>query len=261
MTLDKLDKDLLLAYLLGVDRVYLRTHHPMTLTSEQQAQYDALLARRAAGEPLAYIIGKKEFWSLELEVTPDTLIPRPDTEILVETVLQLCQERRAKIADMGTGSGAIALALAKERPQWQIYATDVSENALQVASKNAQRFKLANISFYQGNWCTALPCKDFHVIAANPPYISEQEWPMYAEGLQHEPYNALVADDNGMAALMLIAQTAREYLKPGGYLVMEHGFAQAAAVQEVLAKNGYSNIGSVEDLSGNQRVSYGQSLN
>ncbi len=256
----KLDEELLLAYILGVDRVYLRAHNPV-LTAEQQSLFDALLARREAGEPLAYLTGKKEFWSMELEVTPDTLIPRPETECLVETALQLLGNENYKVVDLGTGSGAIALALASERSNWQVFATDISENALRVASKNAQRFKLANISFHHGNWCTALPCNDFNLIAANPPYISEQEWPAYEAGLRFEPRHALLADDEGLAAIRQIAIEANAYLQPGGFLVMEHGFRQAEAVRQILAANGYINIHSVVDLSGNQRVSYGQEGN
>jgi release factor glutamine methyltransferase len=256
--LDLLDSELLLAHVLGVERSYLRMHANHVLTDLQQSQLIAYTKRRMAGEPLAYIIGKKEFWSMELEVTPDTLIPRPETECLVETVLQFAVVENSKVADLGTGSGAIALALASERPSWHLFATDISESALQVASKNAQRFRLENISFYLGNWFTALPCTGFNIIAANPPYISEQEWPEYEAGLRFEPRHALLAKDNGMSAIRKIIEEAGAYLLPAGYLVIEHGFLQGEAVRNVLALNGYINIQSVADLSGNQRLSYGQ---
>jgi release factor glutamine methyltransferase len=252
----QLEAELLLAHVLNVSRTHLRAFGETTLNEGQTKAFSDGLLRRCNKEPLAYITGTREFWSLNLTVTPHTLIPRPETELLVQWVLDIYPEK-FKAADLGTGSGAVALALAHERAHANIYATDASDAALQVARNNAQRLALANISFHQGNWCTALPCNDFDVIVSNPPYIGEIEWQAYADGLTFEPREALVSGEDGLADIRTICHSAREYLKPAGYLLIEHGYLQGAAVRKIFAASGYSQIHSARDLSGQERVTIG----
>ncbi|TAK77218.1 MAG: peptide chain release factor N(5)-glutamine methyltransferase [Gammaproteobacteria bacterium] len=254
-----LEAELLLAHALNKPRSYLHTWPTQSIPDDALTRFQQNLKRRCNKEPIAYIIGAQEFWSLPLIVTPDTLIPRPETELLVELVLTTfpeCDTPR-KIADLGTGSGAIALALANERPQWQIHAVDCSDKALQIAQKNAEQLGFHHISFHHGNWCTALPETDFDAIISNPPYIAETEWAQYADGLAFEPYQALVSGKDGLEAIREISQAAAGYLKPGGALFIEHGFLQGAAVREIVAAAGYVSIQTIRDLSGQERVTVG----
>jgi release factor glutamine methyltransferase len=252
-----LEAEILLAHTLNQARSYLRAWPEKTVSPAELQQFTLYLNRRCQHEPIAYITGHREFWSHDLLVTPDTLIPRPETEQLVEAVLTLTKPQ-LKIADLGTGSGAIAIALASERPDWQILATDVSEKSLSVASQNAQRLRLNNISFYLGSWCTALPCYDLDVIVSNPPYIAETEWEAYAQGLGFEPRTALVAGPDGLDAIRLIIQTAKYYLKPGGCFFLEHGFSQGKAVREQLVAAGYQQVRTLFDLEGHERIAVSQ---
>lgn len=250
------EAELLLAHILKKPRAYLHAWPDAQLSNDQSNKFADYLQRRRNNEPIAYITGKREFWSLNLTVTPDTLIPRPETELLVECILDIYRNANApiKIADLGTGSGAIGLALAHEKPSWQICATDISENALQIARKNAQELALYNLSFCQGNWCTALPCNDFDVIVSNPPYLGEMEWEAYAHGLEFEPRDALISGLDGLDAIRTISHSAKECLKPSGYVLVEHGFLQGGAVRKIFAASGYSQIHSVRDLAGLERV-------
>lgn len=253
-----LDAELLLAYVLQKSRSYLFAWPDQVLTAAQLTQFKNTINRRGEGEPIAYIIGRKEFWSLPIQVTPDTLIPRPETELLVETVLKLASTRiECKVADVGTGSGAIALALAHERPTWHVVATDKSTAALAVARKNALQLQCLKIDFYQGDWCNALPYNDFDFIVSNPPYISEVEWETYAPGLKYEPQTALVSGSDGLQAIQLLIRTARSYLNTTGWLIIEHGFLQAESVRHLLKENGYHNVYSISDLAGHERVTVG----
>lgn len=257
-----LDAEILLAHILHKPRSYLHAWPEHTLTDEQAKQFAEYVKRRSNREPVAYITGRQEFWSLELSVNSDTLIPRPETELLVETTLKLAGDSnpRMKVADLGTGSGAIALALAHERPTWQIYATDSSEHALQIARKNAQQLAINNISFQFGNWCSALCEEDMDIIVSNPPYIAETEWERYASGLEFEPRQALVSGMDGLEAIRTIIQSASRYLKPSGYLLIEHGYRQGNAVRELFAAAGCSGIYSINDLAGRERVTSGHGL-
>ncbi|MBX3708614.1 MAG: peptide chain release factor N(5)-glutamine methyltransferase [Gammaproteobacteria bacterium] len=256
----QLEAEVLLAHVLHQPRSYLYAWSDNHLSDDQIKQYTEYLHRRCNNEPIAYIIGIREFWSLDFFVTPDTLIPRPETELLVESVLDIYQDKLkpVKLADLGTGSGAIGLALAHDCPIWQIYVTDASQNALQVARKNAQRLALKNVYFYQGNWCAALPDGNFDVIVSNPPYLGETEWEKYAAGLEFEPRSALVSSIDGLDAIRTISYSAKLYLKSKGYLLVEHGFLQGAAVRKIFAASGYNQIHSVRDLSGQERVTIGQ---
>lgn len=254
-----LDAELLLSYAMKKPRSFLFAWPNQHLTQEEKALFAEYIKRRSHNEPLAYIVGHREFWSLSLLVDEHTLIPRPETELLVETILQLSDEKNAcvKVADLGTGSGAIALALAHERPAWQICATDVSEKALQIARKNAQRFNLQNISFYEGSWCTALPMTGFDIIVSNPPYIAETEWSNYSRSLQYEPKSALVSGEDGLDAIRILCKSAKNYMRPGGHLLIEHGFSQGEAVSALFVSAEYQNVCSKRDLAGKERITMG----
>jgi len=252
----RLDAELLLCHILAKPRSHLYTWPEQTLDDIQTQQFEQLLRRRQQGEPIAHLTGEREFWSLTLKVSAATLIPRPETEQLVEQALTLVPMQEAwKIADLGTGSGAIALAIASERPASQITAVDQCSEALQVARNNADRLKINNISFHQGNWLQGLTT-DFDIIVANPPYIRADD--PHLQQLQYEPQTALVAANNGMADIDHICQQSRLHLKPGGWLLLEHGYEQREAVSACLQQYGYHNIETFKDLSGNDRVTQAQ---
>lgn len=250
----RLDAEVLMSYVLQKPRSYCYSEPYLELTTEQQQQFEYLLARRKQGEPIAYLIGNKEFWSLDFAVTRDTLIPRPETELLVETVLQLSLPTETLLADLGTGPGTIALSIAKEKPQWRLHATDISPEALQVAEQNAKKFKINNVVFHQGHWCDALPPLQFDVIVSNPPYISSDEIIHCQSELTYEPPQALVAAENGLADLRCIIAKASEFLVSAGYLVLEHGATQGKAVRELLEEYGYQSIITKQDYAGLERM-------
>ncbi len=257
----RFEAELLLAYLLQKPRVYLHTWPERLLDPITVQRYDAVVKRRMAGEPIAYITGTKEFWSLELEVTAATLIPRPETERLVELVVERVPVTgRYCIADLGTGSGAIALAIATERPECRVIATDLSREALAVARRNAARHQIHNIEFRESRWLSALAGEKLHLIAANPPYIAPGDSHLTEGDLRFEPNSALVAGEEGMADLNHIARHAREYLFSGGWLVMEHGYDQRDKVSNLLTTLGYVNIQDHCDNAGQPRIVVGQFL-
>ena len=254
-----LDAELLLAHVLKLKRVQLYTQSLQEITSTQQAQFEDLIARRCAGEPVAYLVGYREFWSLPLEVTPDVLIPRPETEGIIELLLQkLPAHKYCKVADLGTGSGAIALALASERPNWSIVATDKHNAALMIAARNAKLLKITNIEFRQGEWCAALNGEMFSAIVSNPPYIAQDDEHLRSKELQYEPQTALVASQQGLADLEQIIQQARSHLITDGWLILEHGYQQSAAVKKMLEKYSYSAITDQPDLVGIARFAVAQ---
>lgn len=259
--MNKLDTEILLAHVLNVSRTYLHTHPDLSLNTEQQKQFDALIAQREQGMPIAYLIGHREFWSLDLLVTPDVLIPRPETELLVESVLnQLPKNEALTIAELGTGSGAISLALAKERPQWKIIAADISANALAIAQKNAAKLLLKNIEFCESDWFTALPKQTYTAIISNPPYIAENDAHLKQGDLRFEPLSALASGKEGLDAIQTIIKNAGHYLAKKGWLFLEHGYDQKIAVQNLLHQQQYQHILTHHDLAHHPRVTQGQWL-
>lgn len=252
----RLDAELLLAHALQQTRTWLHTWPEKTVNAQQQQRYASLLKRRLQGEPVAHILGEQEFWSLKLQVTPATLIPRPDTERLVELVLDRIPADAAwSIADLGTGSGAIALALATERPNCRIIATDQSREALDIARRNAERLGLGNVQFVQSDWLAGLaPRPQFELIVSNPPYVCEAD-PHLARGdVRFEPRAALAAGEDGLDAIREIARQAWFHLTTGGWLLLEHGYDQSTAVQQILTKAGYIEVEDFVDYGGNPRV-------
>lgn len=255
----RLDAEVLLSYALSRSRSYLHAFPEVEMTGDQKDRFDQYVALRCEKVPIAYITGTKEFWSLNLKVTKDTLVPRPDTELLVETVLSIVpQESDIKIVDLGTGSGAIALALATQRPHWEVFAVDISDNALDVARHNAQTLGIDNISFYLGSWFTALPVQKYDVVVSNPPYVSQKEWEEHAEELKFEPQSALISGETGMDDINEILSTANTYVKAGGYLLIEHGYSQGQKVRAAFVEAGCKNIRTICDLAGLERITIGQ---
>ncbi len=249
----RLDAELLLAYVLGRDRVYLYCYPESLLPADQLDHYQVLLQRRQQGEPLAYLTGFKEFWSLPLSITPQVLVPRPETELLVELALDcFAQQQSIKVADLGTGSGAIALALAHERPHWRITATDISTPALEIARSNAQTLK--NVWFLSGHWFVPLNAQRLQLIISNPPYIDSHDPHLQQPELRHEPQQALVSPAHGLRDIMHIIDQSPQHLLAGGFLILEHGFDQGSAVRKRLKYRGFSAIATHHDLAGHERA-------
>jgi release factor glutamine methyltransferase len=256
-----LDAALLLAHSLGHSRSFLYAHPETPIPPPVQRQIQTLVERRSRGEPVAYLIGRREFWSLDLEVTPDTLIPRPETERLVEVVLDRLTGTLGslRILDLGTGSGAIAAALAHERPDWQITATEVSPTALAVARRNFLRLGLTRIFTALGSWYAPLPANArFHAIASNPPYVAEQDPHLGCGALPWEPGLALRGGADGLSAIRDIVADAPGHLLAGGWLVLEHACEHPESVRNLLIKRGFYNVATEYDLAGRERVSLGQ---
>lgn len=258
----RVDAEILLAHVLFKTRTWLYTHPEEMLTKPQSLYFQQLVARRSLGVPVAYITGTREFWSLPLKVSEETLIPRPETELLVELALNLMQSHsNAQILDLGTGSGAIALALGKERSDWQITACDCSEGALQTAEENATQLGLKNIQFYQSDWFSKIPpSAAFHAIVSNPPYIAAND-PHLSDGdVRFEPSLALIGGTNGLTSIEHIIKHSLARLEPDGLLLIEHGFEQQSAVTSMLNDYGYKEVQSWKDLQGNDRVSGGKRI-
>lgn len=253
----RLDAELLLAYTLHKPRSYLYVHPEQNLSTEQIENFSKLLKRRLRYEPIAYILGHKEFYSLDLQVNKNVLIPRPETELLVELVLaKLGSQVEIKFADLGTGSGAIALAIANKHPDWQIFATDKSAKALTVAKNNAQRLGIQNIKFLRGNWCQALPIRNLNVIVSNPPYICKHDSHLQ-KITKFEPTLALAAGDAGLQHIKTIIKQAKSFLTTKGLLILEHGFDQGNKVRQLMEDQKYANIEIHQDLAGNERITIG----
>jgi release factor glutamine methyltransferase len=251
----KLDCKILLAFVLNKETSYLLTWPEKKLTEQDFQAFMALFERRLQGEPIAYIIQEREFWSLPFYVSPATLIPRPDTELLVEHILARHVENDLSCLDLGTGTGAIALALASEKNQWQIHGVDFSDDAVTLAKKNAQRLQLSHVEIYQSDWFSNITAnKKFTIIVSNPPYIDGADKHLAIGDVRFEPLSALVAGDNGYADIKRIAKDAQAYLKDNGALYLEHGFEQAEGVRDILHRLGYQSIETLKDYAGNDRV-------
>ena len=250
----RLDAELLLVQALDVPRSYLFAHPEDQLDPAAVDRFARMLSRRQEGVPLAYITGMKEFWSMQLMVSPATLVPRPESEVLVEQALRLLPEDGPqRILDLGTGSGAVALALARERPASQVTATDISESALAVARENARQLGVSNIDFAVGDWTQPVSHMRFDLIVSNPPYVPAADPDL--ERLQHEPVGALASGRDGLDAIRTIARDARSILREGRCLLLEHGDTQRAAVAGILEETGWQHIGCTADLAGLPRVS------
>jgi release factor glutamine methyltransferase len=257
-----LEAKLLLAHVLGRDRAWLAAHGDAKLTPDQARAFDALTRRRHDGEPIAYLTGRREFFGLELEITPDVLIPRPETELLVELALGwLDRNAPQRALDLGCGSGAVGLAIAHERPGTEVLGTDVSAAAVALARRNAERLALANATFIESDWLARVPRERFAVIVANPPYVAEDDPHLEQGDLRYEPPLALSPGGDGLDAVRAIVAAAPAYLAPDGALAIEHGHDQAHAVRALLRNAGFGGVASARDLAGIQRVSYGRNSN
>ena len=252
------EADILMAHVVGQPRGWLYAHGDEALGPEATAGFAALVARRRAGEPVAYLTGRQGFRDLDLEVGPATLIPRPETEVLVELALaRLSASQALDVADLGTGSGAIALAIAGQRPQARLLATDASQAALDVARGNAHRLRLDNVAFALGHWWQAVGDARYDLVASNPPYIADDD-PHLAQGdLRHEPRAALASGADGLDAIREIAAGAKAHLRPGGWLLLEHGWEQGGAVHALLRGAGLERVETAHDLDGRDRVTLG----
>ena len=255
----RLDAEVLLASLLKKDRSYLLAWPEKILPQKTREQFHQLVKRRASGEPVAYLTGQREFWSLPLAVSTDTLIPRPETETLVTLALEkIPPDGCLHIADLGTGSGAIALAIAHERPRCRVVATDASAKSLEIAADNARNLGIENIHFIHGNWCDPLPQEPFDLILSNPPYIEDQDPHLEHGDVRFEPRTALAAGPDGMDDLDHIVACARQHLRKEGWLMLEHGYQQADRVKMRLSEHGYREISSHSDEAGLDRVCMGR---
>ncbi len=256
-----LDAEVLLLKVLEKNRSYLRTWPELELTTEQHADFHALISQRRSGQPIAYLTGNREFWSRDFMVTPDVLIPRPETELLIELSLAILPVNQScRILDLGTGSGIIAVTLASERPKAQVSATDINQNALQVAIGNATKNNVGHIQFYLSNWFDNLPQDEFDLIVSNPPYIAEDDEHLQQGDLRFEPKTALISPEQGLKDIHIIAETSLKRLVSGGYLIVEHSYNQQNEIYTLFQKLGYNNIQSHADLSGQPRVTLGQYL-
>ncbi|QYJ87072.1 peptide chain release factor N(5)-glutamine methyltransferase [Shewanella mesophila] len=254
----KLDAEVMLLHIIHKQRSYLYTWPDERLTSEQVTAFKQMVQRRAIGTPIAHIVGEREFWSLPFMVNPTTLIPRPDTEILVETALNLPLADNSKVLDLGTGTGAIALSLAFERSSWEITAVDKVIEAVALAKANRDNLKLPQVNILQSDWFDAITQYDFNLIVSNPPYIDEEDEHLSQGDVRFEPQSALTAGEHGYADLFHIADCARDYLAPGGYLLLEHGFGQAITVRNKMIELGYEAVSTVRDFGSNDRCTLGR---
>ena len=254
-----LDAEVLLAHVLNKPRVYLHAWPEAELSQAQELQFLDIIRQRAAGQPVAYLTGQREFWSMNFAVTPDSLIPRPETELLVERTLALLPENRTlRVADLGTGSGAIAIALAYERKHWRLYAIDRSLQCVKLAQRNARRLAVDNLCFINADWSNALADQCFDAIVANPPYIADHDPHLQQGDVCFEPASALTSGPQGLDDLRNLIKEAPRVLKPGGWIVLEHGMNQADSLHKLLNNIAFTNITTTPDLAGLERVSYAQ---
>ena len=257
ITTARIEVQCLLQQSLKVSRVYLFAHPEHSLNEVEHAQYTAWLQRRLCGEPIAYILGEREFFGLHLQLNTHTLIPRPETELLVEQALQIISSNACSVLDLGTGSGAIALAIAHHRPYAHVVACDISSAALSIASANAQHLKIQNVNFLQSDWYAELGEQCFDLIVSNPPYIAADDPHLQLGDLRFEPRSALASGTDGLTAISDIIRHSPQHLNSGGMLWLEHGYNQATSVRELLQQAGFKSVHSVCDLANIERISGG----
>lgn len=255
----KADSQWLLCHVLGKSLTWLRTWPDQQLSPEQQEIFRSCVERRLNGEPVAYITGRQGFWTLDLSVNQHTLVPRPDTELLVELALALDDGRTLSVVDLGTGTGAIALALKSEKPHWKITATDMSAAALETAKQNADRFCLA-VEFVESSWFDQLQQNKYHLIVSNPPYIEEDDSHLNGVGIRFEPKTALTSGIDGLDDIRKIISSAPHYMHAYGWLLLEHGYNQGKSVRDLLQQRGFANVRTEKDFGDNDRVTLGQWL-
>jgi release factor glutamine methyltransferase len=258
-TSPQLDAEILLHAITGIHRAMAYARPEQILSNEQMEDLQLVLVRRERGEPIAYITGTQEFWSMPLDVSPAVLIPRPETELLVERALELVSlEHPSRVLDLGTGSGAIALAVAHARAHAQVIAVDLSQDALAVAAGNRRALAIGNLELKQSDWFSGLHGERFDVIVSNPPYIAIDDPDIAPDVAAFEPALALIAGPTGLEAIERIARDACHHLLPNGWLLLEHGWKQGAEVRSALVQHGYSHVRSRSDLAGHDRVTEGQ---
>ena len=256
----RLDAEVLLAHILGAGRVYLISHDDDILTDQQETEFRSVIAKREGGTPIAHLTGSREFWSLSFLVSPATLIPRPDTELLVEWGLSLSFSGRTSVLDLGTGTGAIACALGHERPTWKVAGTDIRPEAVALARLNVERLSLDNVDIFQSDWFSVLDGQKFDLIVSNPPYIAADDPHLQQGDVRFEPASALVSGLDGMDDIKVIIEQGKDYLNAGGWMGLEHGYDQGDAVRTVFKNAGYSEIETLKDLGGHERISVGRLL-
>jgi release factor glutamine methyltransferase len=262
----RVDAEVLMEFATGRSRTWLYTWGDSECPTWEHARFDALIAARAQGQPVAYLTGEREFWGLPLATSSTTLIPRPDTETLVEAALARAGTPTGRLLDLGTGTGAIALAFASEKPHWQVVGVDVRPEAVALAADNARTLNITNATFLVSDWFSALrssspsassPGSTFEIIVSNPPYIAADDPHLGQGDVRFEPRSALVAEADGMADLLHLITTAQAFLSPGGWLALEHGYQQAPSVRQALKLAGYQSVESVQDMGGHERVTLG----
>jgi release factor glutamine methyltransferase len=256
--IDRRDAEILLADCWGLTRSQLLARGGETVPAGVTAAFSSAVTRRSEGVPAAYLLRRREFWSLTFEVTPAVLVPRPETELLVQRVLSLVRAPVAEIADLGTGSGAVAISLAHERPEWFVTGTDLSSDALDVARRNGAALVQDRVSFRQGDWYSALARRRFDALVSNPPYIADTDPVLRGDGLRHEPRGALASGPEGLNALVTLINGASRHLKPNGWLALEHGASQGEALRSLLVARGFTSVTSHRDLAGHERVTEGK---
>jgi len=258
LTIDRRDAELLLAGCWRRSRSQLLANLGEAVPAEVAACFTEALRQRASGVPVAYLLGRREFWSLDFAVNAAVLVPRPETELLVQRVLDLVTTPAAAVADLGTGSGAIAIALAHERPRWHVLGTDASELALAVARGNGQRLAGGRVEWTHGDWYSALAGRRFDALVSNPPYVAGDDPVLHEDGLRHEPLAALTPGGDGFAALATLINGAPDHLRPGGWLALEHGTTQGERLRSLLVARGFTHVTSHRDLAGHERVTEGK---
>jgi len=252
--LERRDAELLLAACWRKTRSQLLVSGGEAVPADVAARFEDWCRQRAAGVPVAYLLGRREFWSMEFSVSPAVLVPRPETELLVERVLELVTAPAAQVADLGTGSGAIAIALATERPNWRVTGTDASSTALAVARENGARLAGGRVEWLLGDWCQPFAGRRFDALASNPPYIAADDPALVADGVRHEPRGALTPGGDGTSALATLINEAPRHLNPGGWLALEHGATQGETLRSLLVARGFTHVTSHRDLAGHERV-------